>query len=133
MLTLNKIEISATASALQEVYSSIYSASVEAELENMHRYSSDKNSFASLLLDSNASLDFEWAFIESCAIEGSILKIVAYSFNGNLSGWASRISEKYKDLEMVHSIDIVKSVKFPSYGSESITNEDDVSDPSPKK
>ena len=131
MLTINKIQISGSASSVQQIFSALSSASVDSDLSNLHRYSADKQAFVSLLLEEDLVLGFQSAYIESAEMKDGSAFAVAYSLNGNLSEWASRIASKY-GVEV--SLEMTKGVKPNSYGPDVSSDFDVTSLPQePKK
>ena len=131
MLTINKMQISGSASSVQQIFSALSAASVDSDLNNLYRYSDDKQAFVSLLLEEDTGLRFQSAYIESAEMKDGSAFATAYSINGNLSEWASQIAAKY-GVEV--SLEMTKGVKSNSYGPDVSSDFDVTSLPQePKK
>ena len=118
MLTLNSISISASESVLDEIYRKMSANSVESNIANYHSHSSNKSEFVSIFLQEETldSLEFEWAYIESCERKEGLVSAVAYSWKGNLSTWTAKMASLYsEDPEFDISLETIKSVKLKNY------------------
>lgn len=131
MLTINKIQISGSASSVQQIFSALSSASVDSDPNNLHRYSADKQAFVSLLLEEDPGLGFQSAYIESAEMKDGSASAIVYTLNGNLSEWTGHVAARY-GVEI--SAEIRKGVKYNSYGPDVSSDFDVTSLPQePKK
>ncbi len=117
MLTFNDISIYATASVMEDIYSKMHPASVEADIRNYHSYSVPGAFLDILSIEGDHG--FEWAYVESCTMQEDCVNIIAYSFKGNLAAWTKSVRIKYvgdqENQGFYARISINKSVAFKSY------------------
>lgn len=122
MLTRNEITIHGTPSTISEIYSALYPASIDSEIGNFHRLSSDKAYFVGLLFPEEdlSAFEFDWAYIESCQMSEGSVSLSCYSWNGSLIGWTLKAIEKYKVSDPSVSYEFVgeKGIKMRNYGED---------------